>query len=347
MLGLPQGERALPVAMRSVLHSVRTSLRSAGRLRRLTSSSASTFSSCASTRPSAVRVKSGQSVARDQAVAMDAHEALAEFVFQRLQRFLDQHLAAGVMHDHVFVLGQQVVDFDDRNQHQVAAHARAQVAAFARRGFVALDHPRALSRLKRPARSMRRAQALDADRLEQVVDRVGIECGQRMFVVGGAEDHGRRVFEFAEVPRRFEPIHARHADVEQDQVGLQAFDRFDRFAAVAGFADHLDGLDSPSRSTRRSRASGSSSTISAFIGLVVVRQAHGHREFPARRLHDQGRPCRRNGTRCARACWRAHAHCAVVPHHRGPDCARRFRPDRPVRRPRMLRVPPCGRRWMP
>ena len=63
---------------------------------------------------------------------MDAHEALAELVLQRLQRFLDQVLAARVVHDDVFFLGLQVMHVLDRDQAQAAAHARAQVRALAR-----------------------------------------------------------------------------------------------------------------------------------------------------------------------------------------------------------------------
>src|SRR3546814_2500403 len=70
-----------------------------------------------------------QLVARDQAVAVDAHEAFAELLFQRLERFLDQVLAAGVVHHHVLLLGLKVVDVLDRDQAQAAAQARAQVGA--------------------------------------------------------------------------------------------------------------------------------------------------------------------------------------------------------------------------
>ena len=56
---------------------------------------------------------------------MDAHEALAEFLLERGQRLLDQHFALGVMHDDVLVLGEQVIDITDRDQHEAAAHARA------------------------------------------------------------------------------------------------------------------------------------------------------------------------------------------------------------------------------
>src|SRR5690606_1681623 len=47
----------------------------------------------------------GQFAPGHQAVAVDAHEQVAELLLQRLQRLLDQVLAAGVVHDHVLLLG--------------------------------------------------------------------------------------------------------------------------------------------------------------------------------------------------------------------------------------------------
>src|SRR3546814_14680077 len=58
-----------------------------------------------------------------------SHEAFAELLFQRLERFLDQVLAAGVVHHHVLLLGLQVVDVLDRDQAQAAAQARALIQA--------------------------------------------------------------------------------------------------------------------------------------------------------------------------------------------------------------------------
>ncbi len=60
---------------------------------------------------------------------MDADKTFAEFSFKRLERFLDQHFAAAMMHDDVFVLGKQVVDFWNRHEHEIATHARAQMGA--------------------------------------------------------------------------------------------------------------------------------------------------------------------------------------------------------------------------
>ncbi len=119
-----------------------------------------------------------QFVPRHQAVAVDAHEAAVEFLFQRLQRFLDQILAAGVVDHHVLLLGLEVMHFLDRNQPQAAAHPRAQMGTdLARRtgilraaavGAAGDEHARALQR---------RRQAFGPDRLHQVIDCRGLEGG--------------------------------------------------------------------------------------------------------------------------------------------------------------------------
>ena len=49
-----------------------------------------------------------QFMARDQAVAVDPYEAAVELFFQRLQRLLDEVLAARVVHHHVLFLRLQV-----------------------------------------------------------------------------------------------------------------------------------------------------------------------------------------------------------------------------------------------
>ena len=56
--------------------------------------------------------------AGDETVAVDADEAVAEFVFERLERFLDQVLTAGVVHHHVFLFRMQVADVFDGDQAQ-------------------------------------------------------------------------------------------------------------------------------------------------------------------------------------------------------------------------------------
>ena len=77
-------------------------------------------------------------------------------------------------------------------------------------------------------------QPLRVRRLQQIVDRALLEGADRVFVVGGDEDHmdlaGQR-------PGRLDAVHPGHADVEKDDVGFQALHHGDRLAAIAGLAD--------------------------------------------------------------------------------------------------------------
>src|SRR5690606_15294904 len=181
-----------------------------------------------------------QLVGGNQTVAVDAQEHVAELLFQRLQRFLDQVLAARVVDDGVLLLGLQVVDLFQRDQPQVAAHARAQVAAPL---VLALDlatqlHHVVAAQLR--GALQRLLQSLLADRLDQVVDGARLEGGKGVFVVGGAEDHRRRGVQRGQVASRFKTVDHRHGDVEEHGVGAGFVGQFDRFAAVAGLADDLD-----------------------------------------------------------------------------------------------------------
>ncbi|MNE88962.1 hypothetical protein D3C80_1863210 [compost metagenome] len=83
-------------------------------------------------------------------------------------------------------------------------------------------------------------QALGAHRLDQVVDRLGLECRQRMRVVGRAEHHGRAWFECGEVAGGFQSVDARHRDVQQHQVGMVFGAGVQRVLAVGRLGHDLD-----------------------------------------------------------------------------------------------------------
>src|SRR5690606_39359366 len=118
--------------------------------------------------------------AGDQAVAVDPYEALAEFILQRFQRLLDQVFAVCMVDDDVLFLGLQVVHVVQRDQPQAAAQARAQVATRGR----GVRRAAFTTGGEGAHAFQRRGQALGADRLDQVVDRLGLEGGQRVGVVG-------------------------------------------------------------------------------------------------------------------------------------------------------------------
>ena len=64
-------------------------------------------------------------------------------------------------------------------------------------------------------------ELLLAHGLEQVADGLGLEGLDRVLVVGGREDHRGRILEHVEVARDLDAVHARHADVEQHDVGIE------------------------------------------------------------------------------------------------------------------------------
>ena len=51
------------------------------------------------------------------------------------------------------------------------------------------------------------------------------------------EDHHRRMRQLEDVPRELEPVHLRHVDVGQHEVGDDRVQQLERLAAVRGFAD--------------------------------------------------------------------------------------------------------------
>ncbi|RMP48889.1 hypothetical protein ALQ20_04701 [Pseudomonas syringae pv. atrofaciens] len=71
------------------------------------------------------------SLAGHQRIAVNAHETIAELVFQRFERFVQQHFAALVTQGHVLVIGDKVDHLIQGNQLDAFAGARADMAAWA------------------------------------------------------------------------------------------------------------------------------------------------------------------------------------------------------------------------
>ncbi len=96
----------------------------------------------------------------------------------------------------------------------------------------------ALADLRLRARQ-RGGEALVVVRLEQVVEGGDVEGLQCVLVVGGHEyDDGH--LSGADLLDDAEPVHLRHLDVQEDQVGGARPDRPDCFAPVRAFPHHLD-----------------------------------------------------------------------------------------------------------
>ena len=163
---------------------------------------------------------------------MDAHEAIAELFLQRLQWFLDQVLAAGMVHDHVFFLGLQVVHLLDRDHPQAAAQASTQLGA---PGAFLL---RARSMIGAYALQCGR-QPLRSHRLDQVVQRGSLERGQGVLVIGGAEHHRRRRNQSGQPPRGLQPVQAGHGDIQQHGMRMQRCAGIEHLLAIASLGHHL------------------------------------------------------------------------------------------------------------
>ena len=78
-----------------------------------------------------------------------------------------------------------------------------------------------------------------AERLQQVIERVDLEGLQRILVVGGHEDDGGHAVG-SERLADGEPVHRRHLNVEEDEIGRIAPDGLEGLGAVRALPDHLD-----------------------------------------------------------------------------------------------------------
>ena len=84
-------------------------------------------------------------------------------------------------------------------------------------------------------------ESLGAERLQQVIERVNLEGPQGVLVVSRHEDHGRHPVRPERI-RQLEPGHARHLDVEEEQIRRGVAEGRDGLRAIRVFAHHLDVL---------------------------------------------------------------------------------------------------------
>jgi pimeloyl-ACP methyl ester carboxylesterase len=173
--------------------------------------------------------------ARHEAVAVDAHEGMrglrtAEFALEADERLLDQVLALTRAHRDVLLFGAQKKDVAHGHEHDAVALGDRKVFARGSRGA-----REAFSRRRAGAGGLleSRGKPRRAHRLEEIVERVELEGLDGMLVVRGDEDHGRRVLEIREMAREFEPVHARHADVEEQHLRAARRQPLEGFDAVA------------------------------------------------------------------------------------------------------------------
>ncbi len=132
----------------------------------------SSTSQCASPSSFDAPLEAADEVARDEAIAVDAHEARAELLFEPRQRFLEQVLALRRADRDVLELGLQIDDFVDRDEHDARALGDRQEAPRRGRQLGEL-----LDRHGLQSRHLLQCgqQSLHAHRLDQVVDGVDLE----------------------------------------------------------------------------------------------------------------------------------------------------------------------------
>ena len=80
-------------------------------------------------------------------------------------------------------------------------------------------------------------EALFGEGLQKIIDGVGLEGADGVFVKGGGEDDGGRVFDEFE---HFEAVDLRHLDIEEDEVGMVLLNRFQALKSVIAFLNYGD-----------------------------------------------------------------------------------------------------------
>ena len=83
----------------------------------------------------------------------------------------------------------------------------------------------------------RRPETFGAERLQEVVHRVDVECSERVLIVCGREND-RDVA--AHQLEHLEPVELGHLHVEKHQIGVQLRDHFHRLETVLAFGDDVD-----------------------------------------------------------------------------------------------------------
>jgi hypothetical protein len=163
----------------------------------------------------------------------------ANSVRERPQRLLDQPLAATVVDRHVLLPSGEIAHVlqGDHADPMTDAHADLRAPAAELRLLGEAEQLRGGDTRGVPHRP---DQLLASHGLQQVAHRLRLEGLERVLVVGGGEDHRRRLVEGAQVAGRLDAVHARHADVEQHHVGREALAERDRLVAVRRLADDRD-----------------------------------------------------------------------------------------------------------
>ncbi len=171
---------------------------------------------------------------RNQRIAVDTHKTVAKFILECLERLVEQHFARFMAQGHVLVIGDEVDDLSDRDQldalagsgTDVAAGTTALVAWTSERGQLAAVWPVGL------AQSL--TKRLPVHRLGHIAEGGFLEGIFPVLVITGTEHERRRRLTLAQSGSDLQTIEARHADIQQDNVGFQAFDQRKGLFTIGG-----------------------------------------------------------------------------------------------------------------
>ncbi len=86
-------------------------------------------------------------------------------------------------------------------------------------------------------------QAFLAYRFQQVVNRMRFECLQRIVIVGRGKYDGRWLLQQLQVLRRFQAVHAWHANIQQQHVRLLGCAQLQCLMAIGRFTADLTAAD--------------------------------------------------------------------------------------------------------
>jgi len=157
-----------------------------------------------------------------------------------LQGLADQRLLSGRHHLGVLGIGLKINHFIDRDHDGVLADGGVDPAQVPARcgGLgqfpqqdVEIGRHRAQALLQ-PVDGQSQSSTLE--RLQDVIHRTGLECGDRVHVVRG---HERDVAAALNLLRNVQARQQRHLDVEEQDVGSVPLDQIQRFDTGASFAD--------------------------------------------------------------------------------------------------------------
>jgi hypothetical protein len=177
---------------------------------------------------------------------MDLREALGiELAREVRERKPDERLAVARHHAGVLVRGVEEKHFVDRDLVHGVALQRANPSKprgrwhDARKPFQHLgERRRSLGGGKLALEPLDAAgKALVADRLQQVIHRLAVECLRRILVVGRHEDH---VDGAVDAARKLDAGEAGHANVEKGHVRCAVVDRAKRLESIGSGWQHLE-----------------------------------------------------------------------------------------------------------